>query len=182
MHIFSDASYAALASVAYFVYTRDSVSKPKVTFALGKARVAPFKQHTITKLELQAALFGARLASFIKQQQRFSLNHIYLWTDSSTVLQWIRGSEKRQQIFAANRVAEILELTQSTQWKHCPGYLNPADDGTRGIQPRRRWFNGPDLILQPEDAWPKPPFEEKELMTTFDSSSMNQVFGYHQIS
>ena len=66
LHIFSDASYAALASVAYLVYTTDSDSQPNITFALGKARVAPLKQHTITKLEIQAALFGARLASFIK--------------------------------------------------------------------------------------------------------------------
>ena len=75
----------------------------------------------------------SRLASFIKQQQRFSVNRTYLGIDSSSVLQWIRGSDKRQQVFVANRVAEILELTQSTQWKHCPGYLNPVDDGTRGI-------------------------------------------------
>ena len=40
-------------------------------------------------------VLGARLASFIRQQQRFSLNHTYLWIDSSTVLQWIHGSDKR---------------------------------------------------------------------------------------
>ena len=88
---FSDASYAAHASVAYLVYSTDSDSKPKITFVLGKARIAPLKQHTITKLELQAALFGARLASFINQQQRVSLNHTFLWTDSSNVLKSIRG-------------------------------------------------------------------------------------------
>ena len=174
LYIFSDASYAAPASVAYLVYTTDSDSRPKNTFALGKAREAPLKQHTITKLKLQAALFGARLASIIKQKQRFSLYHTYLWTDSSTVLQWFRRLDKRQQIFVANRVAEILELTQSTHWKHCPGYLNPADDGTRGIpfsefNLNSRWFNGPDFILQPEDAWPKPPFETASPSNTMAS-------------
>ena len=114
--VFSDKPYAAPASLAYLVYKTESDTKPKGTFALGKARVAPLKQHTVTKLEHQSTLFFARLVGFIKQQQSFSLNHTYLWTDSSTVLQWIRESDKRQQIFVASRVAEILELTQSTQW------------------------------------------------------------------
>ena len=35
--VFSDESYAAPASVAYLVYTTESDTKPKVTFALGKA-------------------------------------------------------------------------------------------------------------------------------------------------
>ena len=160
--------------MAYLVYTTEPNTKPKITFALGKARVAPLKQHTITKLELHAALFGARIAGFIKQQQRFSLNHTYLWTDGSTILQWILGSDKRQQIFVANCVAEILELTQSTQWNNCPGYLNPADNGTRGIHfsefnPNSRWFNGPDFLLQTEDAWPKPPFETASPSNTVES-------------
>ena len=89
-------------------------------------------------------------------------------------MQWIRGSDKRQQIFVANCVAEILELTQSTQWKHCPGYLKPADNGTHGIpfsefNLNSRWFNGPDFPLQTKDAWPKPPFETASPLNTVES-------------
>ena len=83
-----------------------------------------------------------------------------MWTDSTTTLQWIQGSDKRQQIFVAHRVAEILECTQASQWNHFPGPLNPADDGTRGIplsefSNKSRWFTGPKFICEPECNWPK---------------------------
>ena len=83
-----------------------------------------------------------------------------MWTDSSTTLQWIRNSEQRQQIFVAHRVSEILENTQAAQWRHCPGEINPADDGTRGIpfadfRINCRWFTGPSFLLQPKENWPQ---------------------------
>ena len=71
LHIFCDASYSAIAAVAYFVYCSSASQFPKPSFILGKARVAPLKQHTITKLELQAALIGSRLCKFIKKEQKF---------------------------------------------------------------------------------------------------------------
>ena len=83
-----------------------------------------------------------------------------MWTDSTTALQWIQGSAKRYEIFVAHRVAEILESTQASQWKHCPGPLSPADDGARGIplsefNNNSRWFTGPKFICEPECNWPK---------------------------
>ena len=159
LHIFCDASYSAIAAVAYFVYHSSASQFPKPSFILGKARVAPLKQHTITKLELQAALIGSRLCKFIKNEHTLFIADTVLWTDSTTVLQWIRGSEKRQQIFVANRVAEILDNTHVRQWRHCPGELNPADDGTRGLPLKDfssacRWFSGPQFLQQPEHRWP----------------------------
>ena len=107
--------------------------------------MAPLKQHTITKLKLQAAVFGARLAKFIRRKQRIDINSTHMWTDSTTALQWTQGSDKRQPIFVAHRFAENLESTQASQWNHCPGPLNTADDGTRGIplsefSKKSRWF------------------------------------------
>ena len=69
-------------------------------------------------------------------------------------------SEQRQQIFVAHRVSEILENTQAAQWRHCPGEVNPADDGTRGIpfadfRINCRWFKGPYFLLQPKENWPQ---------------------------
>ena len=50
LHVFSDAFYSALAAVAYFVYSNSTTRQICSAFVLGKARVAPLKQHTITKL------------------------------------------------------------------------------------------------------------------------------------
>ena len=101
LHVFSDTSYSALAAVAYFVYSNSATRQICSAFVLGKARVAPLKQHTTTKLELQAAVFVARLAKFIRREQRIDINSTHMWTDSTTALQWIQGSDKRQQIFVA---------------------------------------------------------------------------------
>ena len=81
-----------------------------------------------------------------------------LWTDSTTVLQWIRDSKKRQRNIVANRVAEILDNTNVRQWRHCHGELNPSDDETRGLPLKDfssdwRWFSGPQLLQQPEHRW-----------------------------
>ena len=85
LHVFCDASYAAICAFAYFVLNQgDTIS---VVFVFGKARVAPIKQQTITKLELQAALLGSRISKFICREHRITLSRTLFWTDSSTVLQ-----------------------------------------------------------------------------------------------
>ena len=95
-----------------------------------------------------------------RREQRIDINSTHMWTDSTTALQWIQGSAKRQKIFVAHRVAEILESTQASQWNHCPGPLNPADDGTRAISlsefsNKSRSFTGPKFICEPECNWPR---------------------------
>ena len=52
-----------------------------------------------------------RLAKFIRKEQ---------WLDISASVD-------------TGKILEILESTQSSQWKQCPGLLNPAEDGTRVI-------------------------------------------------
>ena len=74
-----------------------------------------------------------------------------MWINSTKALQRIQGSAKGQQ---------ILESTQASQWKHCPGPLNPADDGTRGIplsefSNKSRMFTRPNFRCEPECNWPK---------------------------
>ena len=115
------------------------------------------KQQAITKLELQAAVFGASLAKFIRRERRIDISSTHMWFDSTTALQWIQESAIRQQIFVTQRVAELLESTQACQWKYC---LNPADDGTRGIplsefSNKSRLFTGSKFLCESECNWPK---------------------------
>ena len=126
-------------------------------FVLGKARVAPLKQHTITKLQLQAAVLGTRIANFVKRESTLPISQTFFCSDSTTVIQWIRNSHKRQQVCIANRVSEVLETTTVHQWRHCPGDINPADDATRGISITDltdTWFTGPSFLLKTPENWP----------------------------
>ncbi|XP_058816087.1 uncharacterized protein LOC131679391 [Topomyia yanbarensis] len=58
---------------------------------------------------------------------------IYLWTDSSIVLNWISATPSTWKTFVANRVAEIQELTSHAVWNHVPSEDNPADFVSRGM-------------------------------------------------
>ena len=117
-------------------------------------RVAPKKPLSTPRLELQAAVLSARLSTVIIKEHDYRIDSTYLWTDSSTVFQWIHCA------FIANQVGEILDTTEPSQWNHCPGALNPADDGSRGlpvtaITSESRWLNGPVFLTLSEEKWPK---------------------------
>ena len=118
--------------MAYFRFCYSS-GAVKCAFVAAKTRVAPKKPLSIPKLELQAAVLSARLSLVVIKEHDYIIDSTYFWTDSSTVFQWIRGVSKRHPAFIANRIGEILDSTDPCQWNHCPGLLNPADDGSRGI-------------------------------------------------
>ena len=59
LHIFADASPQAYRAIAYLVHETHSA------ILMSKARTAPLKQHTLPRLELMAAVLGARLYSQI---------------------------------------------------------------------------------------------------------------------
>ena len=56
LHVFADASLEAMCIVAYFRHQQTA----ELTYVLKNA-VAPMKQQSIPRLELQAAMYGTRL-------------------------------------------------------------------------------------------------------------------------
>ena len=115
LHIFTDASEEAMCIVAYL----QNIATLKLLYVVGKCRVAPIRHMTIPKLELQAAVYGVRLREqILNNEHDVRTDKIYLWTDSSTVLQWLKAAHKKQQVFVANRAAEILENSSMDQWRH----------------------------------------------------------------
>ena len=51
---------------------------------MAKSQVAPLKKLTLPKLELMAAVLGARLSSYL--QTHLEVSTIYLWSNSQIVL------------------------------------------------------------------------------------------------
>ena len=151
LHMFGDISQEIFSAVAFLRAQVNTSSGPKteLAFVLGKARVAPMKVMKIPKLELQAALLAARLKHDICRALTVHVNKVYMWTDSTTVLQWLNSTSK-QPIFVANRVYEILELTSVDEWNHVASSDNPADAGTRGMSAEvlqsSSWVRGPDFL------------------------------------
>ena len=133
----------------------------EVAFVIGKCRVAPIRNMTVAKLEMQAAVFGVRLRELILGEHDFEVDRIIHWTDSTTVLQWLHASNNKQQVIVANRVAEVLDNSTIEQWRPFEGKLNPADVRNRGMTvealKESEWLTGPAWLTETEDAWPKAP-------------------------
>ena len=128
---FGDASEDAFCAVAYVVSAGGDYRH--FSFAMGKAGVAPMKHHTIPKLELMVAVTAMIFKQLLVKKHECNFSGIFMWTDSTTGLQWIRNNHKKQPVFVANRIAERLNSTTVDQWNHIDGVKNPADLGTRGI-------------------------------------------------
>ena len=147
--MFGDSSLDVFCSVAFLRAQKNADSKCQLAFVFGKARVAPMKMLSIPKSELQAALLASRLKDDIEKALTLSISKVIMWTDSTTVLQWLNSTSK-QPGFVATRVAEILESTSIDQWFHVLSGDNPADTGTRGITAdslkQSSWVNGPTFL------------------------------------
>ena len=113
---------------------------------------------SIPRLELQAAVMAVRLKEQIVKEHEMKIQCCSFCSESTIVLQWIHISHRKQQVFVANRVAEILDTTDVSKWRHVSVINNPTDIGTRAINieelRRNEWPIGPAWLKRPESEWP----------------------------
>ncbi|XP_058817854.1 uncharacterized protein LOC131681160 [Topomyia yanbarensis] len=159
LHVFVDASEAAYACAVYFRLETDN--GVQVALVGAKTKVAPLKTLSIPKLELNAAVLGTRLMGAIQSQHTFPISRRYLWSDSGTVLAWIRSRDhRRYKQFVAVRVGEILTSTEQKEWMWVPSKLNVVDLATKwGNGPQLNmnnvWFQGQGFIHASAENWPR---------------------------
>ena len=102
---------------------------------------------------------STRIASFYVKQSSLAIESVTYWSDAMVVLRWINSSHRRFVAFVANRVSEMLGVSEPSQWRHVPGDLNPADELSRGLMPAElcqdhHWFTGPPFLSLPPGNWP----------------------------
>ncbi|XP_054087075.1 uncharacterized protein LOC128921986 [Zeugodacus cucurbitae] len=149
LHTFVDASESSYAAVCYLRYSYgDTIN---CTMVASKTRVAPLKLVSIPRLELKAALLGARLAKHVIESHSIHIDKRVFWSDSRTVLAWLQSDHRRYKQFVAFRVSEILELTDVKEWHWVPTGENVADEATKwngdpDFSNDSRWFKGPPFL------------------------------------
>ncbi|GBP90924.1 hypothetical protein EVAR_66268_1 [Eumeta japonica] len=157
LHTFVDASETAYAAAVYWRMRTDD-GKVHVSLVAAKGRVAPLKVTSIPRLELQAAVLGSRLAKTVTEEHDLKPERRVFWSDSRTVLTWIRTGARSYKPFVAHRIAELEESTKKVEWKWVPTKENVADDATRdapsNLNQNHRWFRGPQFLYEEEDDWP----------------------------
>ncbi|XP_046347391.2 uncharacterized protein LOC124128018 [Haliotis rufescens] len=161
LHIFCDASERVYGSVAY-LRTTDEGANIYVSFLMARSKVSPKKQLSMPRLELCAALTGAQLADVLCKELTLPIQKVILWSDSTTVLGWLKSESCRYKVFVGTRVSEIQNLTDVQNWRYVDTQRNPADDITRGkllreLSKESRWKDGPDFMHQTPDHWPVTP-------------------------
>ena len=160
LHMFGDSSQDVFSEVGFLRAQFSNSHKNQICFIFSKVRVAPMKALSIPKLELQADLLATRLKDDILTALIVCINHVYLWTDSTTVLQWLNSTEQLP-VFVANGVGEILESTSIDEWHHVLSGSNSADIVTRGIFSEAfedsSWVIGPSILRTTD--WPFIPDE-----------------------
>ena len=151
--VYCDASELAIAAVGYLKTTNPD-GFTSTGFVLGKAKVSPMSGHTIPRLELCAAVLAVEVAQVIVEHLRVQLDHINFYSDSRVVLGYINNETKRFFTYVANRVARIRSFSSPSQWSYVRSEVNPADIGTRGIQPSdmqgSTWLRGPETPFSSE--------------------------------
>lgn len=176
LHCFVDASQNAYAACVYLRSTDDE-GNVSTNLLCAKTRVVPLKPVTIPRLELCAALLGARLATKVCEALRCKVDTKTFWSDSSITIGWIKTQPKLLKTFVCNRVNEIHELTERESWRHVPTDLNPADMASRGIEPSALvdaalWWNGPQFLSKPESEWP-------QQLTGHSESQLPEIKAHH---
>ncbi|XP_041978615.1 uncharacterized protein LOC121732727 [Aricia agestis] len=166
LHIFVDASSTAYASALYWRSETED-GRVRVSLVTAKARVAPVRVTSIPRLELQGAVLGARMAQTVTDEHERKPDARFFWTDSKTVLAWLKNGSRSYKPYVAHRIAAIEDLTTLNEWRWLPSKLNVADDATRSAPPdfgtEHRWYRGPEFLYENSSTWPAERIiEEKE--------------------
>ncbi|XP_055527103.1 uncharacterized protein LOC129719731 [Wyeomyia smithii] len=151
LHVFTDASVSSCACVTYLRMSYSGGGWCSLVAA--KTKVAPLRALSIPRLELEAAMMGSRLLQKIRTALTLNIRRHFLWTDSATVLAWLRSDSRRYHQFVSFRVGEILSLTSVDEWRYVPSRLNVADDATKWNS-GNRWYQGPPFLRNPKEQWP----------------------------
>ncbi|CAD6227167.1 GSCOCG00011937001-RA-CDS [Cotesia congregata] len=132
LHGFSDASQLIMAAVVYLRVT-DQEENSTITLVCSKTKVAPIKRLTIPRLELSVAVLLSQLVRHVQITLELPDIPVFLWTDSSITLAWVKSNPMKWKEYVGNRVAAIHQALPNANWKYTTGKLNPADCASRGL-------------------------------------------------
>ncbi|XP_063981500.1 uncharacterized protein LOC135164773 [Diachasmimorpha longicaudata] len=176
IHGFADASNLAMEVVVYLRTEKPGMA-PIISLVCAKTRVAPLKKVTVPRLELTAAGLLTKLTCYAIKQLELTQPTIFLWTDFSVALAWVKSHPSRWKEYVQNRVLKIQEAIPNGEWLHISGTDNPADCASQGLSPEQLhhhplWWNGPPWLVFPPHHWPVSSVGSKAAATLQEKPSL----------
>ena len=162
LHVFADAS---LQATGHTIYLRSMHSDSlHVELVTASSKLTPRQAHTIPRLELCAALDATVAAKDVSSIVGVSNRDVFLYSDSTVVLGYIRNTHRRFSGYISRRVNLIINCFSDDQWNYVPTELNPADLASRPQTSETLkhsiWFRGPSFLWTHEGK----PEESPELV------------------
>ena len=168
--IFCDASHEGYGAIAYLRRWFEGESKALVSQIFARGRVVPINTHvsrtkrqeehndSIPRLELTAARLAAEMRDLIIRESGEDFARTFMFSDSSTVLNWLSDFDKKFKTFENFRVKKIRLLTEVSTWRHVPTKENPADIVSHGLNADSPswpfYLSGPQWLSESEENWP----------------------------
>ncbi|XP_044172385.1 uncharacterized protein LOC122956770 [Acropora millepora] len=156
LHHFPDGSEDGYGSVSYLRLVNEE-GNIHCALLFGKSRVTPLKAVTIPRLELSAATMSVRHARMLKREIEIPLSMPSMfWSDSMSVLRYIKNETRHFHTFVANRIPMIRDGSTPNQWRYVEGKVNPGDSASRpmtagALLSRNQVLMGPEFLWQPEE-------------------------------
>ena len=178
--LFSDASKQAFGACAYIRWMISN-DEFECKLLMAKSKLAPRKELSMPRLELNGALLSARIRQFIEKEVNIEFSAIYHIVDSEIVRAMIQKESYGFNTFVATRVGEIQNLTSKEDWYWVESNDNVSDIITRGANPEEIgqgsiWQDGPAFIKKPVKQWPvKQSFSGTVLPELTKSAQINIV-------
>ena len=116
------------------------------------------RNFSIPRLELQTAFFAVRLREQMVKENEIKINSCSFGQNQLQFCS-VNSSRRQQQVLVANRLAEILDKTDVSQWSHVCAINKPAEIGIRAINiegfNRNEWLTGPAWLNRPKSERPE---------------------------
>lgn len=174
MHIFVDGSETAYGTVAYCKFIYDN-NQCNVSFLASKSRLTPLNNRTlktVPRIELCSAKLGVELSMKLARELDYKFNNTFYYSDSTTVLSYIKSDTIRFHRFVDNKICFIRNYSDCADWYHVPSRENPADLLSRGVTvshlvSSEMWKRGPNFLkhnhLFPEQRALNLPVDDPEI-------------------
>ena len=126
------------------------------SFSYGKNKSGTFTSNNNSSTRTASSTLCSKIEENNRGRNGFQFDKIFLWSDSTTVLSWIKNFKLKHKVYIGNRIAEIRDLTSIYQWNYVNTKDNPADQGTRGLKvteitEKSLWLQGPQFLLFSND-------------------------------